>query len=185
MGDPQGKNAAVQKDMTVRAFWSTWLMIHGLICERLQVHFHKNHHHHDLRRRGLDCHLSEPDRGPCPLVCVRLCNNLMKTQPKDLVNQSIPFSYLAVDVAPNDGSSHSVQLYTDVSGEWLVPGNLPPESQLFLWETTIGDTVNHQFLLQNQTQFLEVDGRVRYGNVTYSTKKVPSLPHVKLCLCLH
>lgn len=90
----------------------------------------------------------------------------------DLVNQSIPFSYLTVEVAANDGNSHAVQLYTDVTGEWLVPGNLPESDQLFQWQTTVGDTIHHQFSLQNQTQFLEVDGRVRYGNITYSTQKV-------------
>lgn len=96
-----------------------------------------------------------------------------KTQPTDLVNQSIPFSYLTVQVAANDASSHSVQLYTDVTGEWLVPGNLQLETdKLFQWQTVVGDTINHQFSLQNQTQFLEVNGRVRYGNVTYSTKMV-------------
>ena len=89
------------------------------------------------------------------------------------MNQSIPFSYLAVQVAANDDNSHSVQLYTDVSGEWLVRSDTQPESdQLIEWETTAGGTVSHQFSLQNQTQFLEVDGRVRYGTVVYSTKQV-------------
>jgi hypothetical protein len=51
----------------------------------------------------------------------------MKTQPTDLVNQSIPFSYLSVEVVANDGKPHQVQLYNDVSGEWLAQND-----QLFM-----------------------------------------------------
>lgn len=106
----------------------------------------------------------------------RLYNNLTKTQPTDLVNQSIPFSYLTVEAASSDGSSHTVQVYTDVTGEWLVPGSLQESDQLFQWQAVAGDTINYQFSLQNQTQFLQVNGRARYGSVMYSTKKVvPSL----------
>lgn len=36
--------------------------------------------------------------------------------PEDLRRQSIPFSYMNVAVRSLDGASHSVQLYTDVSG---------------------------------------------------------------------
>ena len=103
-------------------------------------------------------------------------NNLIETQPADLVNQSIPFSYLAVEVASNDGNVHQVQLYTDVTGGWLIQGKAPPTSdQLIDWQTVTGDTVSHQFSLQNQTQFLGVNDRVRYGTAMYSTKKVCSL----------
>jgi len=45
--------------------------------------------------------------------------DLTKAQPTDLVNQSIPFSYLSVEVISNDGMPHKVQLYTAVSGGWL------------------------------------------------------------------
>ena len=89
------------------------------------------------------------------------------------MNQSIPFSYLTIQVSVNDGNPHKVELYTDVTGEWLISGSAQPQSdQLFQWETIAGDAVNHRFWLQNQTQFLEVNGRARYGNVMYSTKQV-------------
>ena len=93
-------------------------------------------------------------------------------QPTDLVNQSIPFSYLSAEVASNDGNPHQVQLYTDVDGEWLVPTNLATNDQLIQWETDAGNTVNHQFWLQNQTQFLQANGRLRDGSVIYSTEQV-------------
>ena len=91
----------------------------------------------------------------------------METQPTDLVNQSIPFSYLSVEVAANDGVPHQVQLYTDISREWLAQSD-----QLFQWATTTGNTVTHRFWLQNQTQLTEVGGRPRDGYVMYSTKQV-------------
>lgn len=89
------------------------------------------------------------------------------------MNQSIPFSYLSVEVVANDGKSHHVQLYTDISGEWLAQSD-----QNFQWETTAGSTVNHQFQLQNQTQLTEVNGRLRDGYVMYSTKQVAVLHEI-------
>ena len=80
----------------------------------------------------------------------------------------MPFSFLSVEVSANDGSPHQVQLYTDVSGEWLAQSD-----QSFEWQTsTNASTVQHQFSLQNQTQFTEVGGRLRYGSVIYATQQV-------------
>lgn len=83
------------------------------------------------------------------------------------MNQSIPFSFLSVEVAANDGSPHQVQLYTDVSGEWLAQSD-----QDFEWQTTTNGTINHSYWLQNQTQFTEVGGRLRYGSIIYATQQV-------------
>ena len=95
---------------------------------------------------------------------------LTRTQPTDLVNQSIPFSYLAVEFIANDGNPHKVQHYTDISKNWLTESDQPE------WQTSVaGSIVTHQFYLPNQTEFLEVDGRLRYGNVMYSTKQVCGL----------
>ena len=41
--------------------------------------------------------------------------DLILTQPTDLVNQSIPFSFLSVEFSTNDGQPHQAQLYTGVS----------------------------------------------------------------------
>ena len=39
--------------------------------------------------------------------------------PKDMMRQSLPFSYLDVAVESADGASHDVQIYTDISaGEY-------------------------------------------------------------------
>ena len=83
------------------------------------------------------------------------------------MNQSIPLSYLSVEVVSNDGNAHQVRIYTDIDGEWLAQ-----DDQLIEWEAAVGDTVTLQFSLQNQTLFGAVDGRLRYGNIVYSTKQV-------------
>jgi hypothetical protein len=56
-------------------------------------------------------------------------------QPTDLVKQSTPFSYMAVSAASNDGNSHHVQVYSDISGEW-VTGD---DDWLIKWSTTTGN----------------------------------------------
>ena len=99
--------------------------------------------------------------------------DLTRTQPTDLVNQSIPFSYLSVEVASNDGRPHQVQLYTDISGGWVGQSD-----QLIQWETIVGNTVNHRVFPQNGTQFTEVNGRLLGGYVFYSTKQVALLHEV-------
>lgn len=35
--------------------------------------------------------------------------------PTDMVRQSLPFSYLDVTISSSDGSTHDVQLYTDIT----------------------------------------------------------------------
>ncbi|KAF9784530.1 hypothetical protein BJ322DRAFT_1109249 [Thelephora terrestris] len=133
MGDPLGKNAAVQKDMTLT-----------------------------------------PTRTIITMTCgsVDLTATFLNPIEADLVNQSIPFSYLAVEVASNDGDPHKEQLYTEIDGEWLAQSD-----QLIQWETTTGDTVTHQYWLQNQTEFGEVNGRLRYGSVFHSTKQVSGVTY--------
>lgn len=78
-------------------------------------------------------------------------------QPNDLVKQSMPFSYLAVSLASNDGGSHSVKLYTDISAEW-VSGD---RSQSANWTTTSGSVVSHKIQLVNQTTYVEAKDQIQ------------------------
>jgi hypothetical protein len=39
--------------------------------------------------------------------------------PKDLLRSSLPYSYLDVEVHSTDGSEHSVNVYSDISAEWV------------------------------------------------------------------
>ena len=78
-------------------------------------------------------------------------------QPTDLVKQSIPFSYLALTATPNDGASHSVQVYTDISAEWVTGDN----TLIANWSITVGSVVTHQIQLAEQTVFEEIGDHIQ------------------------
>ncbi|EEB90538.1 hypothetical protein MPER_11240, partial [Moniliophthora perniciosa FA553] len=56
---------------------------------------------------------------------------LSPIEPSDLALQSFPFGYVYVDATSNDGSTHSVQVYSDLSGEWISDDNADTIS----WDT--------------------------------------------------
>ncbi|KAH9935633.1 uncharacterized protein B0H18DRAFT_1082345 [Fomitopsis serialis] len=90
---------------------------------------------------------------------------LTPIEPSDWVRQSMPFSYLSFEAAATDGKSHSVQVYSDVSAEWL-SGNL---SALVRWNTTTtNQLIYHQVELQNPTQFEEVSDQAVDGSLYYA-----------------
>ncbi|KAJ3793241.1 hypothetical protein GGU11DRAFT_419164 [Lentinula aff. detonsa] len=93
---------------------------------------------------------------------------LSPIEPDDLVKQSLPFSYLSVSAASNDGSSHSVSVYTDITGEWLSTDH----TVAINWTTTAGDVLTHQSQLQNQTVHSESEDRILQGSIYYSTRNV-------------
>lgn len=45
--------------------------------------------------------------------------DILGFSPKDLMRSSLPYSYLEVEVSSLDGNDHNVQLYTDISAEWV------------------------------------------------------------------
>ncbi|KAF2873756.1 hypothetical protein BDV95DRAFT_593074 [Massariosphaeria phaeospora] len=86
--------------------------------------------------------------------------------PNDLKRQSLIFSYLQVEVSSLDGANHDVQLYTDISAEW-VSGDLNAVAQ---WDFgTAGDISYHKIWKQNQQLFNEVGDRAEWGNFYYAT----------------
>ncbi|KAH9924399.1 uncharacterized protein B0H18DRAFT_1119936 [Fomitopsis serialis] len=105
---------------------------------------------------------------------------LSPIDPSDLVRQSLPFSYLAVDFASTDGQPHDVQLYFDIDGEWLSGGNL---AQMMTWSppTQTGSIVYHRLQLVQESPFQEqnqqaVDGTLYHAmglvqgrNITWQT----------------
>ncbi|KAJ3908017.1 hypothetical protein F5879DRAFT_794476 [Lentinula edodes] len=93
---------------------------------------------------------------------------LSPIEPEDLVKQSFPFSYLSVSASCSDGSSHSVSVYTDITGEWLATDH----TAAINWTTTTGDVLTHQSQLKNQTEYTEGDGRILQGSMFYSTRNV-------------
>ena len=64
---------------------------------------------------------------------------------------------MTVSAAANDGGSHSVQIYTDISAEW-VSGD---DTQIVNWTTTAGGIITHQIQLETQTEFTEVNDRIQ------------------------
>ncbi|KAF2260386.1 glutaminase GtaA [Lojkania enalia] len=94
--------------------------------------------------------------------------------PTDLKRQSLIFSYLHVEVSSLDGSDHDVQLYSDISAEW-VSGDLGAVAQ---WEfETTGDVQYHRVWKQNQQMFSEVRDRAEWGNIYYATDAMEGLTH--------
>ncbi|KAJ8475297.1 hypothetical protein ONZ51_g6647 [Trametes cubensis] len=82
---------------------------------------------------------------------------LSPVEPSNLVNQSFPFSYLSVSAASNDGNDHSVQVYADISAEW-VSGD---DSLQVQWTTSTGATIAHQVQLSIQEPFTEINDRAQ------------------------
>ncbi|KAF2746006.1 glutaminase GtaA [Sporormia fimetaria CBS 119925] len=86
--------------------------------------------------------------------------------PLDLKRQSLPFSYMEVQIWPLDGKYHSVQLYTDVSAHW-VTGDL---NAVVEWNyQQVNDVVYHQVWKQHQQHFSETQDRAEWGNLFYAT----------------
>ncbi|KAJ7195720.1 DUF1793-domain-containing protein [Mycena rebaudengoi] len=67
---------------------------------------------------------------------------LSPVEPDDWVRQSFPFSYMYVDGASTDGKTHSIQLYADISAEWVTN----EDDTIVKWsKRTTYNTVYHQF----------------------------------------
>lgn len=81
-------------------------------------------------------------------------------QPSNLVNQSFPFSYYAISAASNDGQPHKVQVYADISGEWIAADTNLMMNWTSTTSTTTGDILTHELFLANQTPFTEKGQRV-------------------------
>lgn len=64
---------------------------------------------------------------------------------------------MAVSVVSTDDTPHSVQVYSDISAEWVSGDN----ALLVNWTTTTGDILTHQIQLQTQTVFSEVNDRIQ------------------------
>ncbi|KAI0952144.1 hypothetical protein AcV7_008040 [Taiwanofungus camphoratus] len=90
---------------------------------------------------------------------------LSPVEPSNLINQSLPFSYLSLSAAANDGNSHTVQVYTDISAEWITGDDTLTAN----WTTTVGSIITHQVQLVDQTLFGEVSDHIQQGAAYYST----------------
>ncbi|KAJ5797921.1 uncharacterized protein N7503_007217 [Penicillium pulvis] len=94
--------------------------------------------------------------------------------PDDFTRQSLVFSYLNVEVSSLDGKAHEVQVYADISAEW-VSGD---RSTIAQWEYgTTGDVAYHKVYRQTQLAFSEVNQQGEWGNWYWATDVADGTTH--------
>lgn len=80
---------------------------------------------------------------------------------------------MEVTVAPNDANAHSVQLYTDITGEWA---SNDWTNNITWGKAVLNNTLHvHEFSLLNQTLYGEEQDSTTYGSVVYATDMVSSV----------
>jgi hypothetical protein len=88
-------------------------------------------------------------------------------EPDDYVKQSIPFSYMSLTAKSLDGSAHAVQVYSDLSAEWLSADRTQP----LVWSTTANnDVVYLKAQLQNPALFNEIATQPEWGTLYHGMK---------------
>ncbi|KAF2091372.1 glutaminase GtaA [Saccharata proteae CBS 121410] len=99
---------------------------------------------------------------------------LSPVTPNDLKRQSLIFSYMRVEVASSDGNTHDVQLYSDISAEWISGDR----SNIAQWDYGNEDDIAyHKVYRQTQQLFSEVSDQTEYGNWYYATDSVSNLTY--------
>lgn len=103
---------------------------------------------------------------------------LSPVDPKDEHRQSMPVSYMTVEVSSTDGKSHDISIYTDVSAEWT-SGNRDKVAE---WSHGIarsvsGDVSYHKFWRQQQEEFSEDSDQAAWGYWYYATNNGDSVTY--------
>ncbi|KAK4863905.1 hypothetical protein LT330_010386 [Penicillium expansum] len=99
---------------------------------------------------------------------------LSPVTPTDLKRQSLVFSYLNVEVSSIDGQKHKVQVYADISAEW-VSGD---RNAIAEWEYGTTDGVAyHKVHRQTQLAFSEKNEQGEWGNWYWATDDSKGMTH--------
>ncbi|KAI0930164.1 hypothetical protein AcV5_006948 [Taiwanofungus camphoratus] len=99
---------------------------------------------------------------------------LTPIEPSDWIRQSIPFSYLAFEATSSDGRPHDVQVYSDISAEWL-SGN---RTALVNWTSIVtNNDVYHQIQLQSPSPSMEISNQAEDGTAYYAMTYVPGITY--------
>ncbi|KAH9910635.1 uncharacterized protein B0H18DRAFT_1110738, partial [Fomitopsis serialis] len=95
---------------------------------------------------------------------------LSPIDPSDLIRQSLPFSYAAVEFASTDGQPHDIQMYCDLTGQWLVGPTVTDMSQEMSWSppTKTSSIIYHQLQLVNPAPFQEENGQASDGAMYFA-----------------
>ncbi|KAF8883857.1 hypothetical protein BD779DRAFT_1443590 [Infundibulicybe gibba] len=97
---------------------------------------------------------------------------LSPIEPTDLVRQSFPFTYMYLTAKAMDGASHSVQVYSDISAEW-VSGD---DNSQVTWSTTPGDDlVFHQVQRESPESMQEINDQAEDVTVYYAMANNPNV----------
>ncbi|KAI9624454.1 hypothetical protein H4Q26_016855 [Puccinia striiformis f. sp. tritici PST-130] len=97
--------------------------------------------------------------------------------PGDLLRQSLPFSYLSIELVVDDQSSSSsandnVMVYTDIQADWASGDH----SVTATWSHSDSDkSLSYQVGRKEQLVFSEKNEYAEWGQAIYSTQKVPGL----------
>ena len=99
---------------------------------------------------------------------------LSPVEPGDLRWQSVPLSLLTVSVTATDRRRHSVQVYVDITGEWVSSD----ESAAIEWHTAAGNGTRHWAVqLQDQQPVTESDQMTEWGTAVWATPTHPGLSY--------
>ncbi|KAG7090517.1 hypothetical protein E1B28_009628 [Marasmius oreades] len=90
---------------------------------------------------------------------------LSPIEPDDIVLQSFPFSYVFLDAVSADNQAHSVQVYSDLSGEWLSFA----DAVKIQWDTTLGPIIAHSAQLSTPKSLQEVTNMASDGTLYHAT----------------
>ncbi|KNF06610.1 hypothetical protein PSTG_00484 [Puccinia striiformis f. sp. tritici PST-78] len=96
--------------------------------------------------------------------------------PGDLLRQSLPFSYLSIELVDNQSSSSSandnVMVYTDIQADWASGDH----SVTATWSHSDSDkSLSYQVGRKEQLVFSEKNEYAEWGQAIYSTQKIPGL----------
>ncbi|KAI0665975.1 hypothetical protein C8Q78DRAFT_1072736 [Trametes maxima] len=100
---------------------------------------------------------------------------LSPIEPSDWTLQSLPFSYVSFEASSLDGQTHDVQVYSELTAEWLssdVPNwqNIPVQ-----WsQRSTTDSIFYQIQFQSPQKFVEID-RLTQDGVVYFAAAAPGV----------
>ncbi|OCH91422.1 hypothetical protein OBBRIDRAFT_524115, partial [Obba rivulosa] len=92
---------------------------------------------------------------------------LTPIEPSDWVRQSMPFSYVAMEVSSIDGQPHDIQVYFDVDGGWMSGDN----SAVVKWNLQSASGVTYHEIQLNTSNTLQEtpnSNRADYGSMYHA-----------------
>ncbi|KAI0829800.1 DUF1793-domain-containing protein [Trametes gibbosa] len=89
---------------------------------------------------------------------------LSPIEPSDWVLQSVPFSYVSVEASSLDDQAHDVQVYSDISAEWLSGDR---GSSVSWSQQTSSGSIYHEIQLMSPEQYVEEGDQQAQDGITY------------------